>query len=591
MSDQRVAISNDDFDRLISLQQSGDYTQFYFEQFQAGSTIAGLYLPGPTGQGLFGSFSHNAATDFVSENEFNQRQTEISDVISQRIIQDIENSFDRDGFYSLPTAQEVFAVEVQAFEALGLPANSYAGHDLADFLAFDNSDPSLGQTWIGAAGDFLESMGDQGQEYYVHNGEILSYDEVVASGDFAIVGAFVFGPGGVELDTVTGVFTYQGQRYHSGQLETEDGIHFVNHAEFGRIPVGITFGHTVQLLAALNDFDVPEESIETFLTILTGGIIEADEWAEILGRGRFEECFGSGTPIGMWPLDTLLKPGAEGVYDQDKVRAKIWTKSIEKIRIEDCVVSFDEKGNLVPGRVTKTFQNDVKILLDFFGTRVTPGHVYYRTDSKKAHKFETLIDVLRDDGVIQNVEGVDIRAATGLPTSDARDGFVWAVTGQLSEGSDSVAVVEQAKIRRGTRVITDDGRDLCVEDFIVAGGGTVNEDGFVCIGDQQMPFHWIFGDTLPKPEDYVLQRSGTTLEEIYKASEWEDQRPHMPVPMVRDGGPVQPLSQAGLSAMPANAPKAFEAGATPTGPVLNRKHRKAAEATLRKFTKLKKTVH
>lgn len=300
-------------------------------------------------------------------------------------------------------------------------------------------------------------------------------------------------------------------------------------------------------------------------------------------------CFVAGTEISVWPREYVTEFEESNSVDGDK--RKTFQVPIEKIAPGDVVVSFDAIGNLVPRKVTRTFRKEVKTILDFFGTGVTPGHVYYRSDSKKSYKFETLIDVLRDDGVIQNVEGVDIRAATGLPTSDARDGFVWAVTGQLSEGSGSVAVVEQARIRRGTRIITDDGRDLCVEDLIVAGGGTVNEDGFVCIGDQLMPFHWIFGDALPKPEDYVLQRSGTTLEEIYKASEWEAQRPHMPVPMARDGGPVQPLSQAGLSAMAANAPKAFEAGATPTGPVLNRKHRKAAEANLRKFTKPKKTVH
>ena len=60
-----------------------------------------------------------------------------------------------------------------------------------------------------------------------------------------------------------------------------------------------------------------------------------------------------------------------------------------------------------------------------------------------------------------------------------------------------------------------------------------------------MPFHWHLGDKLPKPEDFVLECSGTTLEDIYKVAEWESQRPHMPAPMVMDGGPVQPLSQTG----------------------------------------------
>ncbi|QBY00592.1 hypothetical protein E2K80_07430 [Rhodophyticola sp. CCM32] len=47
------------------------------------------------------------------------------------------------------------------------------------------------------------------------------------------------------------------------------------------------------------------------------------------------------------------------------------------------VLSFDKDEDLVPGKVTRTFQNDAKIILDFHGTFVTPGHVYYRHDSKK----------------------------------------------------------------------------------------------------------------------------------------------------------------------------------------------------------------
>ncbi|MFV0334081.1 MAG: hypothetical protein ACK5JR_08440 [Tropicimonas sp.] len=93
-------------------------------------------------------------------------------------------------------------------------------------------------------------------------------------------------------------------------------------------------------------------------------------------------CFGPEVPIDMWPLDPDLKPGPNGIYDQDEVRAKIWKKPIELIRVGDIVVSFDENDNLVPGPVTRTFENSAKILLKFHGTRVTPGHVYYRPDSK-----------------------------------------------------------------------------------------------------------------------------------------------------------------------------------------------------------------
>lgn len=52
----------------------------------------------------------------------------------------------------------------------------------------------------------------------------------------------------------------------------------------------------------------------------------------------------------------------------------------------------------------------------------------------------------------------------------------------------------------------------------------------------------------------MLACSGTTLEDIYKAAEWESQGPRLPAPMVLDRGPVQPLKGAALSAIPRNEP-------------------------------------
>ncbi len=109
-----------------------------------------------------------------------------------------------------------------------------------------------------------------------------------------------------------------------------------------------------------------------------------DAWGRFLNDHLDGGCFGPEVPIDMWPLDPMLKPGPDGIYDQGEVRAKIWKKPIELIQVGDLVVSFDDNDNLVPGPVTRTFQNDAKILLDFHGTQVTPGHVYYRPDSRKA---------------------------------------------------------------------------------------------------------------------------------------------------------------------------------------------------------------
>lgn len=77
------------------------------------------------------------------------------------------------------------------------------------------------------------------------------------------------------------------------------------------------------------------------------------------------------------------------------------TKPIEDIRPGDWVFSFDPKtGETMPGRVKRTMQNRAKIVLDCYGTFVTPGHVYWCAGGKFEGRFAPLIDILRDDGVI-----------------------------------------------------------------------------------------------------------------------------------------------------------------------------------------------
>lgn len=309
-----------------------------------------------------------------------------------------------------------------------------------------------------------------------------------------------------------------------------------------------------------------------------------------------DNCFGREVPIDMWPLDPTLKPGPDGIYDQDAVRAKIWKKPIELIRVGDIVVSFDANDNLVPGPVTRTMTNEVKILLNFHGTRVTPGHVYFRPDSKKAYKFETLIDVLREDGIIQTRDGVHIRAATNVPVSDPRDGFVRAVTGKRN-ADGTVDQKDAGRIRLGTRFLIGAGKErksYAIADLIEAGGGVVGDDELIRVGDgPRMAFHWDFGDMLPKPEDFVLACSGTTLEDIYKAAEWESHGPRLQAPMVLDRGPVQPLKGAALWAMPRNEPldvaRPSTASTKPQG-TLNRKLRKAMEAKQRQAAQARKRI-
>ncbi len=277
-------------------------------------------------------------------------------------------------------------------------------------------------------------------------------------------------------------------------------------------------------------------------------------------RDSGTECFGPEVPIDMWPLDAEFAPDPQNPfaqYDQDAVRAKIWKKPIHKICVGDWVVSHDKNGNMVPGYVPHTMTNDAKILLNFHGTRVTPGHVYYRPDSKKSYKYETLIDVLRDDGEIQRQDGTLIRATTNVPVDSPRDGFVHAVAGQWKTDG-TFQQTDEGLIRLGTRFLVGDGEDqksFAVADLIEHNGGVVGEDKMIHVGgNPSVPFVWDLGDTLPKPEDFVLACSGTTLEDIYKAVEWESQVPRLPAPIALDRGPVQPLKGAALSVMPRNEP-------------------------------------
>lgn len=227
---------------------------------------------------------------------------------------------------------------------------------------------------------------------------------------------------------------------------------------------------------------------------------------------------------------------------------------------------------------------------------MTPGHVYYRPDSKRADKYETLIDVLRDDGMIERRDGTKLRAATNVPVGDPRDGFVQAVT-QTRKTDGTVVKNDEGRIRLGTRFLVGEGKErksFTVADLIEHGGGVVGDDELIRVGDgEPMPFLWDFGDTLPKPEDIVLACSGTTLEDIYKAAEWESQGPRLAAPMVLDRGPVQLLKGAALSAMPRNEPLDVAhspmASAKPQR-TLNRKQRKAMEAKQRKAAKSRKRV-
>lgn len=53
----------------------------------------------------------------------------------------------------------------------------------------------------------------------------------------------------------------------------------------------------------------------------------------------------------MWPLGLLPKQNSEPGFGPKHLGSLGWPKPIEQIEVGDVVVSLDDQGNLVPGRV------------------------------------------------------------------------------------------------------------------------------------------------------------------------------------------------------------------------------------------------
>ena len=295
-----------------------------------------------------------------------------------------------------------------------------------------------------------------------------------------------------------------------------------------------------------------------------------------------EHCFLAGTPISMW--DGTAKP-------------------IEHVRPGDVVTSYDEDGNLVPGRVSKTKENRVKHVLDVFGLMVTPGHVTFCGEGKFEGRHVPIIDILRSDGALVLKDGSMKRAATNFGVGSIEDRFVHAIVTEDVPGTDNVRIVESGKVRLGTRYMHPTGADITVLDIIRRTGGTATEDGYVLLSDgvTKTPFVWTFTNRLPKPEDFVLQRSQVTLTDIYEADEWEAVVPQVPPPFLGETGPSFGSTDEGYKAPGSNSGRVEDNRSpniplsmlgTADQPTMSRKQRRAYEARQRKQAKhMTRTVH
>ncbi|GEM_PF-4770071 len=232
----------------------------------------------------------------------------------------------------------------------------------------------------------------------------------------------------------------------------------------------------------------------------------------IVERPYEQECFTADTQISMWPTVPELQPNTDGHFDQAAVQAHVWKKPIAEIRSGDIVVSFDAKDRLVPGTVGRVYQNKVENILDFFGTGVTPGHVYLCGEGPDQGKFMTLFEIMRRDGTLVTAEGHSIRAnSMALVGSEADRPVKFCAIGPQVPGQRDYPIYERRTLRTGHYIFfaKPDNRWLTVQQFLDEEGWEVQEDGSIVTQDGYALEAAVLGDKrLPRPEDYIIAHSG-----------------------------------------------------------------------------------
>jgi len=278
-------------------------------------------------------------------------------------------------------------------------------------------------------------------------------------------------------------------------------------------------------------------------------------------------------------------------------------KPIDQVKVGEWVMSFDPdanngRGKLVPSQVTRTMVNHGQLLLDFHGTKVTPGHVFLTGEKSPIGKgvFKRLIDILIEDGTVVNAEGTALRAATNFPVGSPEDRIVevaeiWPENGSIGS--------RPARLRAGTWLIGDDGAATTLLDSMTREGFELLPDGRVSHrGGPSQPM--LILAPVPRPETYVLKRSGLTLEQIYAHACLRDVAPAaMAAQAMRRSSGIAAPAAGGLQLAAAGAGGGWPQGWTPsaddgdtlserrTAPKGNRVARRRAEAQARKQAKRK----
>jgi hypothetical protein len=215
-----------------------------------------------------------------------------------------------------------------------------------------------------------------------------------------------------------------------------------------------------------------------------------------------EDCFLAGTAI-------LLPSGLNLL--------------IEDVSVGDIVLSYDAIGQLVPGRVTRTFRKEVSHLLGVHGLKVTPGHATLCGDGMFKGRHVPIIDILLSDGALVQADGTLVRMAINAPVGSVADAFVKLSVAATPEDMQSDTLAE-AEMRVGTLLFDREGTPISVLDCLTAEGYVFDPDTGLVAKPGEAPHRLFWFGRLPRPEDYILTRSEETLEGILTDGEWEGSR-------------------------------------------------------------------
>lgn len=199
-------------------------------------------------------------------------------------------------------------------------------------------------------------------------------------------------------------------------------------------------------------------------------------------------CFAAGTSVEM----------ADGT-----------TKPIEDIKLGDMVAAFDGdadsgRGTKVPKRVTQLHVNHNQTLIDFHGTRVTPGHVYLTGEGT----FLPIIEILQTDGTVVNSDGKVIRARTGWEVGSKED---IAIPIGYPEGDD----IKLTHMRAGTLYGGKDGKAYTIEKMMNSRGYHMMTDGrFIGVEGDIKTAYWEWG----RPDDKMIAGKWASYEDLAEGS-------------------------------------------------------------------------